>query len=77
MGSTYPRFYHVNTEEILRLFSDSYRLLVIRNRPGPFTSLVEVASSEMIGIGLRERVLNLLGQLDAMIRMGEGSTKFA
>src|SRR4029450_1516189 len=77
VGSARKEFYQVNPETVPRPFSDMSRLLEVRDRLLPGAALVVDIGAILIGGRLGEGVLQLLGQADTVIDIGEGLLKLA
>lgn len=72
-----PELHDVDAEQVARTLGNTPRALVVGDRARAFAPLVVETSSVLIGGSLREGVLDLLGQLDTAVGVGQGPVELA
>src|SRR5215471_16597325 len=73
MSPRLPELDDVDAKQVTRLFGNAPGALVVRDRPCVFAALVVEGPSVLIGGGLREWVLDLLGQRESAVGVSESS----
>src|SRR5262245_48053014 len=77
VGSSLPKLYDVDAEQVTRTLGNAPRGLVVVDRARPLAALVLKNPSVLIGRRLREGVLDGLGQLDTAVGVRQGTLELA
>src|SRR5262252_9491057 len=77
MSPRLPELDDVDAKRVTRLFGNTPGALVVRDRPRVFAPLVVECPSVLIGGGLREWILDLLGQREAAVGVRQSPVEFA
>ena len=77
MSPRLPELDDVDAKQITSLFGHTPGGFVVRDRPRVFAPLVVESPSVLIGGGLREWVLDLLGQPEAAVCVSQSPSEFA